>query len=296
MELGGCYIDTAPLYGFGEVENLLGEVLKSYPRESYYMISKCGYVNVEGKTFQTVQKSGKYEDVIIECDKSLKRLGLDYIDLYFVHSPNKFTPFSETMQALTKLQKDGKIKKIGISNVNLDELQEYSEYGEISHIQNRFSLINRSIDMPFENYLKRKNIKLIPYHLLEIGLLTGIALDDFSLRHGDLRGSLSYWDAKNQHVIFKWVKNSLAPIAKELKISIAQLCIAWGLHHHLIDFVIVGTTKEEYLKINMEANSITLSPQTLAQLEKAYNDLDFEIKSKFNMEIKEFRGLNSKFY
>src|SRR3972149_2862748 len=96
----------------------LGEALRDYSREKYYIATKCGYVDVKGKTFHTVQKSGRYEDVIAECEKSLKRLRTDYIDLYFVHWPDPITPFDETMSALIKLQKDGKIKEIGISNVN----------------------------------------------------------------------------------------------------------------------------------------------------------------------------------
>ena len=83
IENGGYYIDTAPMYGFGEVENLLGETLSLFPREKYYLVTKCGYVDVEGKTFQTIQKSGKYDDVIRECDKSLRRLKTDYTQLFF---------------------------------------------------------------------------------------------------------------------------------------------------------------------------------------------------------------------
>lgn len=90
---GGYYIDTAPMYGFGEVEQLLGEVLADFPRESYYLITKCGYKDVEGKTFQTLPRGATYEDVIKECDESLKRLKVDYIDLYFVHSPDPTIPF-----------------------------------------------------------------------------------------------------------------------------------------------------------------------------------------------------------
>src|SRR3989344_9210303 len=145
LDEGGYYIDTAPLYGFGEVEILLGDALKKYSRNQFYITTKCGYIDVEGKTFQTIQKSGKYKDVVRECERSLKRLQLDYVDLYFVHSPDPDTPFDETMEALFKLQKDGKIKEIGVSNVNLEELKEYNKFGNVKYIQNRFSLINHSI-------------------------------------------------------------------------------------------------------------------------------------------------------
>ena len=296
LENGGYFIDTAPLYGFGKIELLLGRVLKRYPRDKYFLITKCGYVDVDGKSFKTVQKSGKYEDVIRECERSLKRLKLDYIDLYLVHSPDKNTPFSETMSALTKLKNDGKIKEIGASNVNLSELKEYNSDGQIKYIQNSFSLINRSIDSEFQKYLLKNKIYLMPYHLLEIGLLTGIAFENFKLEPGDLRENLSYWNKNNQELIFKWVREKLAPISKSLGITIGQLNIAWGLHQKFMGFVIVGTTREDYLKINLSANNIKLSAEVLNQLDNVYLELVNEIKDKTGLGVREFRGLNEKFY
>ena len=293
---GGYYIDTAPLYGFGEIEKLLGHVLKKYPREKYFLMTKCGYVDVEGKSFQTVRKSGKYEDVIRECENSLRRLNMDFIDLYLVHSPNKQIPFSETINALTKLKKDGKIKEIGVSNVNLSELKEYNSNCQIKFVQNRFSLINRSINSEFEEYLLENKIYFMPYHLLEIGLLTGIAFENFKLRPGDLRENLSYWNIKNQELIFKWVREKLAPISKGLGITIGQLNIAWGLQQKFMGFVIVGTTREDYLKINLAANDIRLSDEVLLKLDRAYIDLELEINEKYKMSVREFRGLNEKYY
>jgi aryl-alcohol dehydrogenase-like predicted oxidoreductase len=292
----GYYFDTAPMYGFGEVELLLGRVFKEFSRDQYYVATKCGYVDVEGKTFQTIKKSGKYDDVICECERSLKRMGLDYIDLYFVHSPDKNTPFEETMRALEKLHADGKIKEIGVSNVNLDELKEYNKTGKVSYIQNRFNLITRSISRDFEEYLWKNKIKLIPYHLLEIGLLTGIAFENYQLRKGDLREGLKYWNKENQDIIFAWVREKLSPLAKGLGINIGQLNIAWALHNKLIDFVIVGTTNPKYLTINLKANEIRMTDKTLEEIEGLYCGLEREIKEKYGVSVREFRGLNEKYY
>jgi aryl-alcohol dehydrogenase-like predicted oxidoreductase len=169
LELGGYYIDTAPLYGFGEVENLLGEALENVPREKYFLISKCGIVGIEEKV---KKKSGKYDDVIIECYKSLERLKAKYIELYLVHSPDPNTPFDETIAALTELKTEGKIRQVGVSNVTLEELEAYNTTGIINFIQNRFSLINRSIALELESYLSKNSIKLIPYNVLDQGQLT----------------------------------------------------------------------------------------------------------------------------
>jgi len=297
LDSGGYYIDTAPLYGFGEVEELLGEALKDYPREKYFIVTKCGYVDVEGKTFQTVQKSGKYSDVIRECERSLQRLKLDYIDLYFVHSPDPNTSFDETMKALLKLQEGGKIKEIGVSNVNLAELKEYNRHGKVKYIQNRFSLLNRSIDKELERYLLDKNIKLVPYQVIDRGQLTGKVFEGIEkLRPGDLRIDRSDWMPDKVDIIADWVKNNLFPTAKRLGITLGQLSVAWALHQKFMGFVIVGVTNPEFIPINLKANDIEISVEDSKEIGIAYSKLEAEIKEKYGQTIREFRGLNEKFY
>jgi len=297
LDKGGYYVDTAPLYGFGEVEELLGRVLKDYPRESYYLVTKCGYIDVEGKTFQTVQKSGKYDDVIRECERSLKRLGLDFIDLYFVHSPDPNTPFDEAMKALVKLRDEGKIKEIGVSNVNLEELKEYNKNGDVKYIQNRYSLINQSINKDFARYLLDKNIKLVPYQVIDRGQLTGKVYEGVgNLKDGDLRIGRSDWEPERLNVIAEWSKSKLALIAKKLGITLGQLSVAWALHQKYMGFVIVGVTNPEYVPINLKANDVVLSKEILSEIDSAYQVLETEIKNKFGMSIREFRGLNEKYY
>lgn len=297
FDKGGYYIDTAPMYGFGEVEVLLGEALKGYPREKFYIVTKCGYIDVEGKTFQTIQKSGKYDDVIRECERSLKRLEIDYIDLYFMHSPDPNVPVEETMRALIKLQEDGKIKEIGVSNVNLAELKEYNESGKVRFIQNRFSLLNRSIDPELQEYMLENSIKLVPYQVIDRGQLTGKVFEGVGkLREGDLRVGRSDWLPEKVDVIADWVKSSLSPIAKRLSITLGQFSIAWALHQKYMGFVIVGNTNPEYTEINLKANDIKLDAKTLSEIDEAYEALETLIKEKYGQSIREFRGLNEKFY
>jgi aryl-alcohol dehydrogenase-like predicted oxidoreductase len=297
IKQGGYYIDTAPMYGFGDVELLLGEVLNEFPRDSYYIVTKCMYIDVEGKTFQTIQKSGKYDDVIRECDRSLKRMGLDFIDLYLVHSPDPNTPFTETMNALRELKKQGKIKHIGVSNVDLDELKEFNKQGDVEFIQNRFSLINRSINQELSDYLLQHKIGLIPYQVIDRGQLTGKVNEGVNdLKDGDLRIGRSDWDPEKVNLIGDWVKNSIAPIAKKLGVTIGQLSVAWALHQPYLSFVIVGVTNPTYIPINLNANSIKLTKEQLTEIDEAYSKLEETIKSKFGISVREFRGLNEKYY
>jgi aryl-alcohol dehydrogenase-like predicted oxidoreductase len=166
IDEGGYYIDVAPIYGFGKVEQTLGKILKAIPRNQYFLMTKCGWVGIESKKLAV---SSKKEDILRECDNSLKRLSVDYIDLYFVHLPDPDTPFKETMKTLLKLKKKGKIRQIGVSNVSLCELKEYQKYGRVDYVQNRFSSINRSIDSDFAKYLLKERIGLIPYQVIERG-------------------------------------------------------------------------------------------------------------------------------
>lgn len=293
IDNGGYYFDTAPLYGNGEVEKLLGRVLKTIPREKYYLGTKTvKHVDETGKLF----KSGKYDDVVTQIDNSLKRLNVDYVDLLMVHSPDDDVPIEETLRAMLDLKKQGKVKELAVSNVNLKELEDYNKSGDIKYVQNRFSLINRSLSSELEKYFLNHKIYLIPYHLLEIGLLTGIAFEDYHLRKGDLRENLPYWNAENQKVIFEWVRNTLSPISKRLGITIGQLNIAWALRQPFIDFVVVGTTRPDYLKINLKANDIILSNEVIQEIENAYKSLEARVKETYGKTMREFRGLNEKFY
>lgn len=298
IDKGGYYIDTAPMYGFGEVEKIIGEALQEYNKKDYYIATKCMYIDVEGKTFQTLQKSGKYNDVLRECDRSLDRLKTDYIDLYFVHSPDPNTPIEETREALEKLQSDGKIKEIGVSNVNLDELKEYNKTGKVKYVQNRFSLINRSITGGLKDYMLTNNIKLVPYQVIDRGQLTGSVFEGIGskFRKEDLRIGRSDWLPEKVDVIAEWVKSYLSPIAKRLGITLGQLSIAWALHQKFMGFVIVGNTHPEYTEINLKANDIKLDKETLEEIESAYKKLEGEVKTKFGQTLREFRGLNEKFY
>ncbi len=297
VDKGGYYIDTAPMYGFGEVEKYIGEAFKGYKRESYYLATKCMYIDVEGKTFATLQKSGKYQDVLKECDRSLERLKTDYIDLYFVHSPDPNTPVEETREALEKLQKDRKIKEIGVSNVNLEELKEYNKTGKVKYVQNRFSLINRSIVGGLKDYMLGQDIKLVPYQVIDRGQLTGKVFEDIGkLRKEDLRIGRSDWLPEKVNVIADWSKKHLAPIAKKLGVTLGQLSIAWALRQEFMGFVIVGNTNQEYTEINLKANDIKLDEDTLKEIEDAYKVLEKDVKDKFGQTLREFRGLNEKYY
>lgn len=297
LESGGYYIDTAPLYGMGDVEELLGEVLSQFPRDKYYLSTKCGYEDVTGKTLDRVKKSGKYQDVVNACDRSLCRLKIDYIDLYFVHSPDPKTPFSETVRALVDLQRLGKIKQIGVANVSLEQLKEYNNDGNIAFVQNRFSLLNRSIYPEFESYINKNSIKIVPSQVVDRGQLTEIILKGKQrFQEHDPRKGRCEWDKKKVKVIGNWLEQYLVPIAGKLHISLAQLSLAWALKQPYIAYVLIGTTNPRHLKTNLQADSIQLDNDIMTEIESAYINLNKIIRDKFNQSVRGFRGLNQKYF
>lgn len=121
--------------------------------------------------------------------------------------------------------------------------------------------------------------------------------DDFTnLQAGDLRVGKTDWLEERINVIYDWSKENLAPIAKDLGITIGQLSIAWALHQEYMGFVIVGATNPDYIPINLKADSIKLTPDILSRVDNAYLELEDHIKTKYGQTVREFRGLNEKYY
>lgn len=294
LDLGGYYIDTAPMYGCTQVESLLGAILPNRRREDFYLVTKCGKTMYPAQhTWET--KAG-YADVIHQCDESLRRLKLDYIDLFLIHSPDNKTPYEETLGAMCDLMKQGKVRAIGVSNVTLDELKRYREYADIKFVQNRFSFINRSISPEYLAYMRSNNILLIPYEVLELGLLTGSVVEEERLGNNDVRGTTGFFQGAPLIETRTFVKNSIQPLAREYGFTVAQTMIAWTLAQPQIFFPIVGTTKPEYVEINLEAGNKYISQEMLKRLEVSYSEFIKLIDTKYHKTVKDFRGLNDRYY
>ena len=285
----GKYIDVAPTYAFGKVEELLGKEFKNFDRKDFFVNTSCGYVR-DGDGYRV---SGKYADVIADCDASLKRLDLDYIDLYISHIPDVNTPFSETVSALLDLKNAGKIKHIGVSNVTLDQLKEYNAKGDIEFVQNRFSLLNHSIDKEFEEYLINNNIGLVAYQVLDRGLLTNKMLGNFSVNEGDLRKKKPEFDTQIVNELAIWVRTQLKPIAVENDISITSLAIKWAQHQPFVAMCQCGATKESQLSDFVDAVQVTVHDDFYDKVDAAYNVLENALLEKYGKTVRQFMGLES---
>lgn len=285
----GKYIDVAPTYAFGKIEELLGDVFQRHSRDQFFVNTSCGYVR-QGDKFVV---SGKFDDVLDDCAASLQRLKLDAIDLYISHIPDVNTPFSETVSAMRKLKEEGKIKHIGVSNVTLDQLKAYNKDGDIEFVQNRFSLLNQSIDQQFMDYLLENNVGLVAYQVLDRGLLTNHMLDVFTLQEGDLRNTKPEFSNNVVNTIAGWVRSSLKPIADRYGISVTTLAIKWAQHQPFVAMCQCGATRLSQLEDFERAVNKDVPDNFYAEVDSAYRELTADLKKKYGQTVRQFMGLES---
>ncbi len=291
LKAGGQYVDTAPTYAFGEVENIIGRIVKKIdPQRRYLSISSmCGHTLDENNQFK---KSGKYKDVISACEGSLKRLQIDYLDFYISHTPDTETPFEETISAMVELKKQGKIKSIGVSNVSLEQLKTYNLGGDVKFVENRFSLINRNFSQEFLTYCKTHNIGIIGFQIIERGLLTDKVLEGITLRDGDLRLKKPEFAPDIREVIGLWVKTSLQPIANELGLSISGLALWWAMQQPSMAICLTGATQGEQLQSTLKALNVKANSSVVKKIDSEYQKFENKISVEYSKTVRSFMGLD----
>ena len=202
LDAGITLIDTAPSYGWGHSEEVVGKAIKGR-REQVIIATKCGVWWEDERGSPNGVKDGKAvtvslrpDTIRIEVENSLKRLGVDYIDLMQCHKPSippDETPIPETMGCLMDLKDQGKIRAIGVSNVSLDQLQQHQKSGYLSSDQFRYSMLLREREKDILPYCAEHNIATLTYWSLEQGLLTGKVGPDRVFKKGDFRGNAGEW-------------------------------------------------------------------------------------------------------
>ncbi len=246
-------IDTAAIYGMGYSEELVGRAIKGM-REKVVIATKCGmrWDSAEGSE-PWEQKDNQGRDVIIrknakpssigfECEQSLKRLGIDAIDLYQIHWPDTSTPVEESMWAMEKLHKAGKIKAIGVSNYDVEWLSRAKAVAPVSSLQPPYSLIQRKIETEILPFCQKNHIGVIVYSPLERGLLTGKVGPDRQFAPGDHRAGHKYFTVENRQRVLNALEN-IRPIAEAHSASLAQIVINWTVHEPGITAALVGAQR-----------------------------------------------------
>ncbi|MDX8452390.1 aldo/keto reductase [Mesorhizobium sp. VK9D] len=274
IDAGVSLIDTAPAYGLGRSEEIVGQAIKG-KRDRVVIATKCGLNWHSGKGNHFFDQGGKpvhrylgADGIAYELEQSLRRLGTDHVDLYITHWQDPTTPIADTMAALERLKAAGKIRAIGASNLGAHDLGDYIAAGQLDAIQERYSMIDREIEDGLLPIARSNGVATLSYSSLALGLLTG-AIDPARQFSGDdQRKDNPRFSAANRQRAAR-LKQAIASIAEEHKASTAQIVIAWTLAQPGITFALCGARNAEQALENAHAGEIVLAPGELAAIDAA---------------------------
>ncbi|MBJ6760421.1 aldo/keto reductase [Myxococcaceae bacterium JPH2] len=266
-ELGYVHLDTSDMYGNGTNEQLLGRFMKSVPRQSVFLATKFGIVrDAAGGLARSVDGSPAY--VKAACDRSLARLGLDYIDLYYVHRKDPAVPIEETVGAMADLVKAGKVRALGLSEVSVETLRRAHKVHPIAALETEYSLLSRDPEMELLPTCQELGVAFVAYSPLSRGLLTASLNAGDLKRSGDVRQFMPRFSGDNFDRNAALLED-LKKIAAERGCTPSQLALAWvlarGEHIHIIP----GTRREQYLRDNFAAGALRLSASEVARITQA---------------------------
>jgi aryl-alcohol dehydrogenase-like predicted oxidoreductase len=270
VEIGINLFDTAELYGSGENEKLIGKVLKKH-REKIYIATKTGLERFHDKLSDKPQRrvNNSKEFIKNACEGSLKRLQADIIDLYYIHRIDKDVPIEETMNVLEELQREGKIKSAGLSEVSLNTLKRAHAVFPISAVQSEFSLVSRDYELDVLPFCQENQISFISYSPFSRGLLTKKMVSSAPLEKNDFRNILPRFEKENLEKNNKLISH-LEEFCKQKNITLPQLCLAWILKKSPVLIAIPGTTKVKNLISNVSAIDTKLSDKDMIEIENIY--------------------------
>lgn len=271
LDLGVNLIDTAPAYGVGHSEKIVGEAIKGR-RHEVVLATKCGlawhsqaaqhgplFTEREGlKIYRTLSPAS----IRLEVEASLQRLQTDYIDLYQTHWPSlqpEAEPIAETMECLLQLKAEGKIRAIAASNVSIAQIQEYLAVGQLDAIQVRYSMLDRRIEQDLLPFCLEHNISILAYSPLEHGLLTGKIGMDRQFPAGDLRLKKPWLQLDNRQRVLAMLAG-WQDLTQAYQCTLSQLVIAWTVAQPGLTFALCGGRKPEQVSDNAQAAKINLSP------------------------------------
>jgi len=266
-ELGVTLFDTADIYGPFTNEILVGKAIKPF-RKEITLATKFGIVRDPANPNLRGQ-NGKPEYVKSSCEASLKRLNVEVIDLYYLHRKDPDTPIEETVGAMVQLVKEGKVRGIGLSEVNAVTLRKAHAVHPLTALQSEYSLWSRDPEDEILQTCKELGIAFVAYSPLGRGFLTGQIKKFEDLDKDDYRRMSPRFQGENFNKNLVLVKE-IEAIAKEKNCTPSQLALAWVLAQGDFIFPIPGTKKVKYLEENIKATDISLSTNELEQIEKMF--------------------------
>ena len=287
IDAGMTCVDTAPVYGMGHSEIVVGKAINGR-RDKVILATKCGlrWDCQEGEFFfdtrmndgtpVKVYRNLKPESIRWECEQSLLRLGVDYIDLYQCHWPDKTTPLEDTMDILLRLQKEGKIRWIGVSNFTPEMMDICLKQGVIVSNQPKYNALVRDIESDILPYCREHNIGVLAYSSIAQGLLTGKVTVDRIFPETDTRSRNALFSRENRRRVLEMLKQ-VKPIAESHNATLAQVFIAWTVAQPGITTALVGARNSEQVLENMKAGELFLSQEEISAIRNLVESLELEL-------------------
>jgi aryl-alcohol dehydrogenase-like predicted oxidoreductase len=276
-------IDTAPMYGYGHSEQVVGEAIKDR-RDKVVLATKCGlnWWSDEGDKFFEGDEFGRAEDepkykvfknlrpkeIRYEVEQSLKRLQTDRIDLYQTHWQDSTTATEDAMAELVRLKEEGKIRAIGCSNAAPDQMRRYLSVGQLDSDQEQYSMLQRQHEPTNLAFCAENNIALLAYSPLALGILSGKIDANRKFNRGDVRLANPWYQPENRPKVDQLLK-AIQAVADAKGATISQVVIAWTVSQHGCTHALVGARNGEQAMANAKAGEIELSAEELKALRRA---------------------------
>ena len=288
FDYGVTSIDTAPVYGQGTSEEIVGEAIKGIPRDKIQILTKYGLSwegtkgefffnskNNQGKPIDIYRYSGK-ESIIKECETSLRLLGTDYIDLYQIHWADPTTPVQETMEAVAQLIKEGKVRYAGVCNYDVSLMKEAAKYINLVSDQVSYSMVKRDIEQDLVPYLIENNQSVLAYSPLQRGLLSGKIKPGHLFAEGDTRIDQPYYSDQNIPLINAFLQK-IKPLADDKKATLSQLVIRWTVDQPGITIALVGARNATQSVENAKAAQLKLNAEEISFINAELDKLKLEL-------------------
>jgi aryl-alcohol dehydrogenase-like predicted oxidoreductase len=268
LDLGVTHFDTAALYGFGANEELVGRTLAPL-RSRFTLASKCGAQGVEAVGGMRRRIDGRPATLKQTCEDSLRRLQTDTIDLYYLHRWDKAVPIEDSVGALADLEREGKIRAIGLSEVSADTVRRAHAVHPIAAVQSEYSLWTREPEIAVLECCREIGAAFVAFSPLARGFLTGCLRDVSTLEANDLRRSMPRFEA-GAFAANLLLLEGFAKLAARAELTMAQLALAWVLSRGEHVVAIPGTTNLSHLAENQAAN-VALKPELVCALDDLFD-------------------------
>ncbi|UCG48372.1 MAG: aldo/keto reductase [Phycisphaerales bacterium] len=277
LDAGINWIDTAAVYGLGHSEELVGKALKQTGHKPL-IATKCGLLWNEKKEKVSCLKK---ESIRAECDASLKRLGVEVIDLYQMHWPEPDEDVEEAWEEMARLADEGKVRYLGVSNFSVGQIERVRNIYPVASLQPPYSMLHREAEAELLEYCAQLDIGVVAYSPMQRGLLTGkfsqerlagLALDDHRRRSPDFHGPRFSETLK--------LVEQLKRIAERRGRTVAQLAISWVLRRPEVTAAIVGARRPEQILETARACGWKLSKSDIGEIEQLLAEYERRLGGK----------------